>query len=274
MFKDKLKHLRESAGFTQKELAEKIYVSRSAINKWELGNGIPSDVNLDAICKLFNVSEEWLLDRNDLKIIAEKIEKLLNQKEKDYILEYYSEFNNEECGKWNTSLKAKWYDYKTTEYFEENFDFKESKTICNIGIGPGHWDRYLSYHMNDECKLISIDIDSDITETFRLCLENEQNKRNIEIVNSDIFDYIPSHKFDIITMIGSTVKEIGLYKETFKKAISMLNDNGELFYSSVTKEETIDLLLSAINDTGHVVNNYQRLEKYGKVLIFAKIMKE
>ena len=274
MFKDKLKHLRESAGFTQKELAEKIYVSRSAINKWELGNGIPSDVNLDAICKLFNVSEEWLLDRNDLKIIAEKIEKLLNQKEKDYILEYYSEFNNEECGKWNTSLKAKWYDYKTTEYFEENFNFKESKTICNIGIGPGHWDRYLSYHMNDECKLISIDIDSDITETFRLCLENEQNKRNIEIVNSDIFDYIPSHKFDIITMIGSTVKEIGLYKETFKKAISMLNDNGELFYSSVTKEETIDLLLSAINDTGHVVNNYQRLEKYGKVLILAKIMKE
>ena len=274
MFKDKLKHLRESAGFTQKELAERIYVSRSAINKWELGNGIPSDVNLDAICKLFNVSEEWLLDRNDLKIIAEKIEKLLSQKEKDYILEYYSEFNNEECGKWNTSLKAKWYDYKTTEYFEENFNFKESKTICNIGIGPGHWDRYLSYHMNDECKLISIDIDSDITETFRLCLENEENKRNIEIINSDIFDYIPSHKFDIITMIGSTVKEIGLYKETFKKAISMLNDNGELFYSSVTKEETIDLLLSAINDTGHVVNNYQRLEKYGKVLILAKIMKE
>ena len=274
MFKDKLKHLRESMGLTQKELAEKIYVSRSAINKWELGNGIPSDVNLDAICKLFNVSEEWLLDRNDLKIIAEKIEKLLNQKEKDYILEYYSEFNNEECGKWNTSLKAKWYDYKTTEYFEENFDFKESKTICNIGIGPGHWDRYLSYHMSNDCKLVSVDIDPDITETFRLCLENEQNKRNIEIVNSDIFDYIPSHKFDIITMIGSTVKEIGLYKETFKKAISMLNDNGELFYSSVTKEETIDLLLSAINDTGHVVNNYQRLEKYGKVLIFAKIMKE
>ena len=274
MFKDKLKHLRESAGLTQKELAEKIYVSRSAINKWELGNGIPSDVNLDAICKLFNVSEECLLDRNDLKIIAEKIEKLLNQKEKDYILEYYSEFNNEECGKWNTSLKAKWYDYKITEYFEENFNFKEFKTICNIGIGPGHWDRYLSYHMNDECKLISIDIDSDITETFRLCLENEQNKRNIEIVNSDIFDYIPSHKFDIITMIGSTVKEIGLYKETFKKAISMLNDNGELFYSSVTKEETKDLLLSAINDTGYVVNNYQRLEKYGKVLILAKIMKE
>ncbi len=33
--------------------------------------------------------------------------------------------------------------------------------------------------MNDNCKLICIDIDPDITETFRLCLENENNKRNI-----------------------------------------------------------------------------------------------
>ena len=98
MFKDRLKSLRESVNLTQKELGEKIYVSRSAINKWELGNGIPSDINLDALCKLFNVSEEWLLDREDLKKIAKKKENLLNQKEKDYILEYYSEFNNEECG--------------------------------------------------------------------------------------------------------------------------------------------------------------------------------
>ena len=271
MFKDKLKHLRESAGFTQKELAEKIYVSRSAINKWELGNGIPSDVNLDAICKLFNVSEEWLLDRNDLKIIAEKIEKLLNQKEKDYILEYYSEFNNEECGKWNTSLKAKWYDYKTTEYFEENFNFKESKTICNIGIGPGHWDRYLSYHMNDECKLISIDIDSDITETFRLCLENEQNNRNIEIINKDLFDYSPVDKFDIITMIGSTVQEIGLYKETFNKVSSMLTERGEVFYSCVDRNETRENLLIGLKDTELIVSDYQRLEKYGLVLVVCKL---
>lgn len=41
--------------------------------------------------------------------------------------------------------------------------------------------------MNEECRLISIDIDTDITETFRLCLENEQNNRNIEVINKDIF---------------------------------------------------------------------------------------
>ena len=271
MFKDKLKMLREKANLTQKELGEKIYASRSAISKWELGHGIPSDINLEAICELFDVTEEWLLDRDDLKDIANKIERLLNQKEKDYILEYYSEFNNEECGRWNTSLKSKWYDYKITEYFEKYFSFRLAKSICNIGIGPGHWDRYLSYHMNDECKLISIDIDSDITETFRLCLENEQNNRNIEIINKDLFDYSPVDKFDIITMIGSTVQEIGLYKETFNKVSSMLTERGEVFYSCVDRNETRENLLIGLKDTELIVSDYQRLEKYGLVLVVCKL---
>ena len=69
MFKDKLKELREKEGLSQQELADKLFVSRSAVAKWENGNGIPSDVNLDAICELFSVTEEWLLDRKELKNI-------------------------------------------------------------------------------------------------------------------------------------------------------------------------------------------------------------
>ena len=120
--------------------------------------------------------------------------------------------------------------------------------------------------MNDKCHLVSIDIDPDITETFRLCLENEQNKRKIEIINKDIFKYKPTIKFEIITMLGSTVQEIGFYK-----AVSMLSDNGELFYSCVTKEETKNQFIDAITDTGAKGVDYQRLEKYGFVLIVSKI---
>lgn len=73
MFKDRLKQLREENKLTQKELGDKIYVSRSAICKWEMGSGIPSDVNLKALCEFFNVEEEWLLDRNDMKEMVEKL---------------------------------------------------------------------------------------------------------------------------------------------------------------------------------------------------------
>lgn len=75
MFKDKLKKLREQKGISQYELADKLYVSRSAIAKWENGNGIPSDVNLEALCKFFGVEEEWILDRKDMKEMVKKLDK-------------------------------------------------------------------------------------------------------------------------------------------------------------------------------------------------------
>lgn len=75
MFKDKLKELRMQKGISQYELAENLFVSRSAIAKWENGNGIPSDVNLEAICEFFNVEEEWLLDRGDIKEVVKNLDK-------------------------------------------------------------------------------------------------------------------------------------------------------------------------------------------------------
>ncbi len=67
MFQDKLKELRRKKGLSQQELADKIYVSRSAICKWEMGNGVPSEINIEALCTFFEVDEEWLFDREDLK---------------------------------------------------------------------------------------------------------------------------------------------------------------------------------------------------------------
>lgn len=79
MFKDKLKELREKEGLSQQALADKLFVSRSAIAKWENGFGIPSDVNLESICKLFDVDEEWLLDRKDMKDVVEKLDNKNNK---------------------------------------------------------------------------------------------------------------------------------------------------------------------------------------------------
>lgn len=66
-FKDRLKALRQQNGLSQEALAKEIYVSRSAIAKWESGLGIPNDSNIKELCKYFRVEEEWLLDRHDLK---------------------------------------------------------------------------------------------------------------------------------------------------------------------------------------------------------------
>lgn len=65
MFKEKLKLLREEHHLSQVELANKIYVSRSAVAKWEQGRGMPSKASLQELCKLFNLTEKELLNEKE-----------------------------------------------------------------------------------------------------------------------------------------------------------------------------------------------------------------
>lgn len=59
---EKLVFLRKRAGLSQQELAEKLYLSRQSISKWESGAGVPSTENLVSIGKLFHLSLDVLLD--------------------------------------------------------------------------------------------------------------------------------------------------------------------------------------------------------------------
>ena len=71
-FYEKLQELRKSRKLTQEELAEALYVSRTAISKWESGRGYPSIASLKAIAGFFSVSIDELLSADDLVSIAEK----------------------------------------------------------------------------------------------------------------------------------------------------------------------------------------------------------
>lgn len=70
-FNDKLQQLRKQKGLTQEELAEMLYVSRTAISKWESGRGYPSIDSLKAISRLFSVSVDDLLSGEELIFLAE-----------------------------------------------------------------------------------------------------------------------------------------------------------------------------------------------------------
>ena len=71
-FHEKLQELRKSRGLTQEELAEALYVSRTAISKWESARGYPSIDSLKAISGYFSVSIDDLLSGEKLIMIAEK----------------------------------------------------------------------------------------------------------------------------------------------------------------------------------------------------------
>jgi len=80
-FNEKLQELRKNKGITQEELAEALYVSRTAISKWESGRGYPSIDSLKEIAKYFSVTIDELLSSNEVLSIAEEDNK---QREKHF----------------------------------------------------------------------------------------------------------------------------------------------------------------------------------------------
>ena len=71
-FHEKLRELRARRGLTQEELAKALFVSRTAVSKWEAGRGYPSIDSLKEISKYFSVTIDDLLSGEKLLSIAEK----------------------------------------------------------------------------------------------------------------------------------------------------------------------------------------------------------
>ena len=71
-FNEKLQELRKRKGITQEELAESLYVSRTAVSKWESGRGYPNIESLKAVAKFFGITIDELLSGDELLTIAEQ----------------------------------------------------------------------------------------------------------------------------------------------------------------------------------------------------------
>lgn len=69
---EKLQELRKQKGLTQEELARHLFVSRTAISKWESGRGYPNIESLKAIAKFFSVTVDELLSPDQILTIAEE----------------------------------------------------------------------------------------------------------------------------------------------------------------------------------------------------------
>ena len=66
-FSEKLKRIRKENSLTQEELARLLYVTRTAISKWENDKGYPSIDSLRLISKTFNVSIDELMSEEDIE---------------------------------------------------------------------------------------------------------------------------------------------------------------------------------------------------------------
>ncbi len=81
MFCENFKKLRLSHGLTQVQMANKLNISPSAIGMYEQGRRKPDSDMLTKICRVFNVSTDYLLDvvlekKNEQKSVYDFIDEI------------------------------------------------------------------------------------------------------------------------------------------------------------------------------------------------------
>ena len=79
-FNEKLQELRKSRSLTQEELAEVLFVSRTAISKWESGRGYPSISSLKEISRFFSVTIDERICSDEMISVAENEKKEFTDK--------------------------------------------------------------------------------------------------------------------------------------------------------------------------------------------------
>lgn len=141
--KDIILKLRTENGLSQDELADKIYVTRQAISRWETGETIPNTETLKLLSKFFDVSINTLLG-SPRKLICQCCGMPLDDssisKEPD------GTFNEEYC-KWcydngefvYTSLESL-IDFLVEHMSDEKFPREEARTYFEAQLPQlNHW---------------------------------------------------------------------------------------------------------------------------------------
>ena len=82
MFGSFIKEKRINKNYSQKELADLLYVTESAVSKWERGVSYPDITLISDICKVLEISEKELIQSSDdneyrkMKMDSEKFKKI------------------------------------------------------------------------------------------------------------------------------------------------------------------------------------------------------
>ncbi|CAG9621117.1 class I SAM-dependent methyltransferase [Sutcliffiella rhizosphaerae] len=162
------------------------------------------------------------------------------------LLNYYLELKGPEAGPWNTSPACLHTEQVTRDFIRKHINLTHGIRVCNVGIGTGDWDDFLGYWLNGHGILTSIDIDNEICEIFAYRQMREGHPNPAQIHNKSIFDKdLPSATFDVVTLIGSAIQEIGEFRKCMDACFRLLKDDGQLLLminSKYKSEKMIDEL--------------------------------
>lgn len=101
MFSSNLRAAREKSGLSQREVAQKLFVTAQAVGKWERGESTPPPESIAEMAVLFGVTADALLDIDTKKIPAGTA-----SEEKREMIELVDQLSDEQVSKLLQIAKA------------------------------------------------------------------------------------------------------------------------------------------------------------------------
>lgn len=253
-------------GWTQTELASKLGVQYQTVSKWETGTTFPDITILPAIADVLDISLDELFGR---QVGCHR----KNVQESNFLLRTYAQMYEPEAGPWNLSAENKYLEYRFADFFEEHFAIGQGSRICNIGIGAGMWDTYLAYKLNGG-SLTSIDKLEICCKQLQERLIYEGNPNSVYVICGDVMDLTLEERFDIVTMVGTTVMEGEVGLKLLERGFCLLNDTGSMYYQSLDAKEDINSVLQTAYRHGMKLIAFIDEMKYGITGRYYKFQKE
>ncbi|MCJ8013211.1 class I SAM-dependent methyltransferase [Paenibacillus sp. KQZ6P-2] len=185
------------------------------------------------------------------------------------LLQYYLNMREPEAYQWNISPRSLYLDFETRDFLIRNFEVFVGMKACNIGIGVGEWDDFLGYFLKDYGQLTSIDIDQEICEIFEFRQQREGHTNSSVVICGDFLTcMLPSMEYDLVTMIGSALNEIGEYRKTFEKISDIMKPNGQLMYMDFNNYHKKEELLSVLHDLNMELERLEEYDRYPSITFY------
>lgn len=242
---------------TQAQLAGKLGVQYQTVSKWETETSIPDTAMLPMLADTLGVTIDELFGRRKTGCAN-----AIPDSRTAFLLQTYSQMYAPDAGPWNLSVENKYLEYRFRDFFEKHFDIPKNAQICNIGIGAGEWDIYLSYKLS-EGELTSVDM----LEVCCLQLEErlicEGNPNKVTVICADAMTLDYKERFDILTMVGSTVIESGDGMALLTKTSGFVKDGGAIYYQSLDEKEDCNAVMRTAFQCGMSLAAFVEDNAYG-----------
>lgn len=120
----KIAELRTNMGLSQEQLAEKLYVTRAMVSKWERGICLPDYNMILKIAEILSVSPDEIMSRNDA--VLNELYSFLSDTDSNDLLKDLNDFLSTLNGRDRSVFIRRYYYLEDINTIAENYNITES----------------------------------------------------------------------------------------------------------------------------------------------------